>query len=107
MEALVLKRSAGNQSLNLDPDFRRLPSRVMPGLRGTPAGMTTISAPLRAWARPEGVASWPMTLHASASGSSATAATAAYLALGVDVADIGSDTCDGIRILCDIVRSLD
>jgi hypothetical protein len=45
MEALVLKRS----------------SRVMPGLRGTPAGMTTISAPLRASARPEGVASWPRT----------------------------------------------
>ena len=45
MEALVLNRS----------------SRVMPGLRGTPAGMTTISASLRAAARPEGVASWPMT----------------------------------------------
>jgi hypothetical protein len=38
-----------------------LPSRVMPGLRGTPAGMTTISAPLSASARPEGVASWPWT----------------------------------------------
>ena len=41
MLALVLKRS----------------SRVMPGLRGTPAGMRTISAPLRAEARPEGVGS--------------------------------------------------
>lgn len=30
----------------------RLPSRVMPGLRGTPAGMRTTSAPLRAEARP-------------------------------------------------------
>jgi hypothetical protein len=42
-----------------------VPSRVMPGLRGTPAGMTTISAPLRASARPEGVASWPVTFCAS------------------------------------------
>ena len=41
--------------------FQCLPSRVMPGLRGTPAGMRTISAPLRAAARPEGVASWPVT----------------------------------------------
>ena len=47
MEALVLKRS----------------SRVMPGLRGTPAGMRTISAPLRASFRPEpsGVGLWPET----------------------------------------------
>ena len=35
MEALVLKRS----------------SRVMPGLRGTPAGMTTTSQPSRALSR--------------------------------------------------------
>jgi hypothetical protein len=41
IEALVLKRS----------------SRVMPGLRGTPAGIRTISAPLRAAARPLGVGS--------------------------------------------------
>lgn len=40
-----------------------VPSRVMPGLRGTPAGMRTISAPLRASARPEGVASYPRTLY--------------------------------------------
>ena len=36
MEALVLNKS----------------SRVMPGLRGTPAGITTTSAPVRASARP-------------------------------------------------------
>ena len=29
-----------------------LPSRVMPGFRGTPAGMRTISAPVRADFRP-------------------------------------------------------
>src|SRR6185369_16633184 len=45
MEALVLKRS----------------SRVMPGLRGTPAGMRTTSEPLRAAARPEGLGSYPLT----------------------------------------------
>jgi hypothetical protein len=32
-----------------------LPSRVIPGLRGTPAGMTTISAPVRASLIPSGV----------------------------------------------------
>lgn len=38
-----------------------IPSRVMPGLRGTPAGMRTISEPLRASARPVGVGSYPRT----------------------------------------------
>ncbi len=33
------------------------PSRVMPGLRGTPAGMRTISAPDKASFRPDGVGS--------------------------------------------------
>lgn len=75
MEALVLKRS----------------SRVMPGLRGTPAGMTTMSAPLRASARPEGVASWPRT-WARQLGAWWQRGRAAYLALGVDVANVGSDT---------------
>jgi hypothetical protein len=71
-----------------------LPSRVMPGLRGTPAGMTTISAPLRASARPEGVASWPVTFCVSVAGCGvrATGKGASYLALGVDVANVGSDT---------------
>lgn len=46
IDALVLKRS----------------SRVIPGLRGTPAGIKTISASLRAAARPDGVGSYPVTL---------------------------------------------
>lgn len=45
MEALVLKRS----------------SRVMPGLRGTPAGMTTMSHPVRASLRPFSWGTWPVT----------------------------------------------
>src|SRR5687767_9169924 len=46
IEALVLKRS----------------SRVMPGLRGTPAGIRTISAPLRHSARPVALGSYPLTV---------------------------------------------
>jgi hypothetical protein len=45
----------------LDGAEYSIPSRVMPGLRGTPAGIRTISAPLRAWPRPEGVGSYPWT----------------------------------------------
>ena len=64
----------------------------MPGLRGTPAGMTTISAPLRASARPEGVASWPVTLSSISRRFVCGFGGMAYLALGVDVANVGSDT---------------
>lgn len=49
MEALVLKRS----------------SRVMPGLRGTPAGMTTTSHPVRASLRPLLSGTWPVTYLSS------------------------------------------
>jgi len=61
MEALVLNRSGVWLVVLLILHCSYVPSRVMPGLRGTPAGITTISAPLSASARPEGVASWPMT----------------------------------------------
>lgn len=67
MEALVLKRSGClRQSRKAPHEGQFLPSRVMPGLRGTPAGMRTISAPLRASARPDGVGSYPRTLCLSA-----------------------------------------
>ena len=53
MEAFVLKRSMiwsivplGHYKVGCSP------SRVMPGLRGTPAGIKTISAPLKASSRP-------------------------------------------------------
>jgi len=39
-----------------------LPSRVMPGFLGTPAGIMTISAPLRQSLRSDGVWSYPVTL---------------------------------------------
>jgi hypothetical protein len=54
--------------------------------------MTTISAPLRASARPEGVASWPVTCVRQW-GSECGIECATYHALGVDVANVGSDTC--------------
>jgi len=38
-----------------------VPSRVMPGLRGTPAGMRTISAPFKHALMPSGVGSYPFT----------------------------------------------
>lgn len=56
MEALVLKRS-NNVSRHHKVDRFDVPSRVMPGLRGTPAGMRTISASERASFNPEGVGS--------------------------------------------------
>ena len=54
MEALVLKRSGSlSQPLVLGPTATVVgPSRVMPGFRGTPAGMSTISASFRAGPRP-------------------------------------------------------
>ena len=55
--------------------------------------MTTISAPLRASARPEGVASWPVTLSSISRRFARGFGELAYLALGVDVANVGSDTC--------------
>lgn len=62
IEALVLNRSAPLVSCATSCcRLQCLPSRVMPGLRGTPAGMMTISESLRASARPVGVASWPVT----------------------------------------------
>ena len=60
MEALVLKRSTAVVSLDSTQSAHSngyAPSRVMPGLRGTPAGMRTISASVRASFRPEGVGS--------------------------------------------------
>ena len=58
IEALVLKRSAIHQCLfSCVIIMRFIPSRVMPGLRGTPAGIRTISAPSRAFLRPLGVGS--------------------------------------------------
>lgn len=47
----------GIESLALD----YLPSRVMPGLRGTPAGMRTISDPFKHSFNPDGVGSYPVT----------------------------------------------
>jgi hypothetical protein len=73
--------------------IRSIPSRVMPGLRGTPAGMTTISAPLRASARPEGVASCPVTFCELVRRWWDVLDVASYRALGVDVTNVGSDTC--------------
>ncbi len=60
MDALVLNKSApisGSVTHLLSSIKVFLPSRVMPGLRGTPAGMRTISALERASLRPEGVGS--------------------------------------------------
>jgi hypothetical protein len=42
--------------------FLNSPSRVIPGFRGTPAGITTTSAPERAALRPDGVGSYPVTV---------------------------------------------
>ena len=61
MEALVLKRSVrgrdqqalkryGEYTMEYERDI--VPSRVMPGFLGTPAGMRTISAPVRASFKP-------------------------------------------------------
>ena len=65
----------------------------MPGLRGTPAGIKTISEPLSASARADGVASYPWTFSGSVAAASAEPTMVSYLALGVDVANVGSDTC--------------
>lgn len=72
MEALVEKRSDKSASNPLSLFFfsfmfhnsrgANVPSRVMPGLRGTPAGMRTMSDPSRASLRPDGVGSWPLTM---------------------------------------------
>lgn len=70
-----------------------VPSRLIPGLRGTPAGIKTISLPLRASARPVGVGSYPRTCAASAFEALAVTIDATtYLALGVDVANVGGNT---------------
>lgn len=55
MEALVLKRSNAcvqQDRLRYFLSVRGVPSRVMPGFRGTPAGISTISEPVRAFFRP-------------------------------------------------------
>lgn len=56
MEALVLNKSVNNSFSNFEDLARleKLPSRVIPGLRGTPAGMRTISAPSSAAFNPSG-----------------------------------------------------
>lgn len=63
IDALVLKRSIHISFGRLQP-IRAIysPSRVMPGFRGTPAGMMTTSAPLSASARPDAPGWWPVTL---------------------------------------------
>lgn len=48
MPALTLKRSSRLSGQPYPPNR----THVMPGLRGTPAGMTTMSAPLRAASAP-------------------------------------------------------
>jgi hypothetical protein len=65
IEALVLNRSVLHMSLLLlskSAVFPSIPSRVMPGFRGTPAGMRTTSAPVKASLSPDGVGSYPLTL---------------------------------------------
>ena len=59
MEALVLKRS---DEVVVSNELRtemgeNIPSRVMPGLRGTPAGIRTMSAPSKHSLSPDGVGS--------------------------------------------------
>ena len=61
MEALVLNKSSYVNVTSSYSKQTNVPSRVIPGLRGTPAGMRTISEPLRASARPDGVGSNPRT----------------------------------------------
>jgi hypothetical protein len=79
IEALVLKRS----------------SRVIPGLRGTPAGMRTISAPVRASFNPDGVGWWPVTYTTvNEKFFSIYRGRNSYLAVRVDVANVSSDTCE-------------
>jgi hypothetical protein len=78
--------------ISRDKSIPCLPSRVMPGLRGTPAGMTTISAPLRASARPEGVASCPVTFCELVASWCDILEFVSYHALGVDVTNVSSDT---------------
>ena len=67
------------------------PSRVMPGLRGTPAGIRTISLPERHSARADGVGSNPLTFCISAQTLLYKHPNKSYLALGVDVTDIRSN----------------
>ena len=58
IDALVLKRSYGPRQLACYATifcFPLIPSRDMPGFRGTPAGISTTSAPVRASRSPEGV----------------------------------------------------
>lgn len=63
IEALVLKRSMPRRQLGLfgsavgSSVLLSLPSRVMPGFLGTPAGMRMTSAPVRAAFSPDGVGS--------------------------------------------------
>jgi len=59
----VLKRSDdGTVSKQAWEGFgENIPSRVMPGLRGTPAGIKMTSAPVKHSLSPDGVGSWPVT----------------------------------------------
>lgn len=43
--------------------FIVVPSRLIPGFRGTPAGMRTISAPDKHSLSPDGVGSYPLTVE--------------------------------------------
>ncbi len=61
MEALVLNRSAMSQRPRASPGGWTVPSLVMPGFLGTPAGIRTISDPVRACFKPSASGWWPVT----------------------------------------------
>jgi hypothetical protein len=63
MLALVLKRSRIDQlSCHIALEYGNVPSLVIPGFLGTPAGMRTISAPVKHSLSPDGVGSYPLTV---------------------------------------------
>ena len=61
IDALVLNKSV-DWLVNASAVTESIPSRVIPGFRGTPAGIKTTSAPLSASLRPEAVGSYPVTV---------------------------------------------
>ena len=61
MLALVLKRSRDCQPRHVKA-CRVSPSLVMPGFRGTPAGMRMTSEPVKHSLSPDGVGSYPLTV---------------------------------------------
>lgn len=52
IDALVLNRSGYGELMSFAAPLQGSPSRVIPGFRGTPAGMRTISAPVRHFFKP-------------------------------------------------------